>query len=722
MADSEAKTGPDTATPRRKRVRVQFSCTACRARKLKCCRTHPCSNCQKRGEDHLCTYVGPGPRRRPAQSQSTSTQVQDRLQHLENLVKSLAQQKKAEDGQPSSQTQNAPPARVDDNGQTSLETPESRHESGGESPPDSHGKLIVNDTGTSYIDGAHWRAILAEIDEVKMSVEGDDAVDEEESTDNPAQSTSQTLLLGLKEVLSKEDLLADIPPRNVTDRIVSKFLQTTEPVLIVIHIPTFQKEYNEFWTNPKDVPLAWLALLYAIITMAISFQIRMNEPLPSHFGDPLHALDVFYKRTAHCLILSNYTTPGRYKVEALFLHGVSEFYGSNDAQLGVSFLLGITIRLAMAMGYHRDPRHYPNISAFEGEMRRRQWAILCQLDALISFQIGIPKTIQGWQCDTEPPHNILDEDFDENSQNLPPERPDTQRTPSSYAITKSRIMNVFGRISDLAFSREPVTYEETMEIDQRLEEAYRLIPPFFKMRSMEQSIADPSELILRRYTGELLYQKSRCVLHRRYLAEARSNPRYAYSRSACINAAKEILRHQADLYQESQPGGQLYRERQLVSSLQNADFLLGAMIICLELSYDYSAKQNNSSGSGAAGIVEGREDLLASLETSHRIFVQTSRFSSDCQKGQVALKIMLRRVRGYTDDGSSNEQTTSFNQIPTFDPAQTLDYSDIWNGASTEAYDQMYTMDPFFGSLDVIDEMLDAPAEFDWGLFDRQMN
>lgn len=397
------------------------------------------------------------------------------------------------------------------------------------------------------------------------------------------------------------------------------------------------------------------------MTLAVTFHHRAQKPLPGTLGNTLAVFDLYRKRTAQCLALSNYTVPGRYKVETLALYAWGELFRNADASVGVSFILGTAIRLAVRMGYHRDPKHYPSIPVMEGEMRRRLWTLLCQMDTLISFQVGLPRTIQGWQYDTELPRNLMDEDFDENTVQLPPSRPETERTHLSYTIAKSRIMSVFGRISDLAYSREPVTYGKTLEIDRNLEEAHDMLPPFFKMRPLEESIGDSVELITLRYSLEILYQKARCVLHRRFLADAGSDPRYGYSRWVCISAAKEILQQQADLYYETQPGCRLYGEIHVENSLRNSDYLLAAMIICLELSY-------NRQGGGkptkdVAVAVEGREDLLSALEKSHEIFKKSRRQSADAQKACEALAVMLGRVKagqhGPPGGGPSNDQTVS---------------------------------------------------------------
>ncbi|PWY91241.1 hypothetical protein BO70DRAFT_307947 [Aspergillus heteromorphus CBS 117.55] len=669
----------------KKRTRVQLSCTACRARKLKCCRTHPCTNCQKRGEAHSCTFVGRGPRgKNSGNGQASPAHVQDRLQHLENLILSFTQMKKEQ-----GQEQGLERGQENEKGggmglgqgtewgagEHVVVHPQIQQQGTeeGSSPSEVAGKLVVGETGTRYIDGSHWSAIL-------------------------------------EEVSTKQELLDGLPPRPVTDRVIALFLRSKEPVCVIVHVPTFQREYNRFWSNPQDVSISWLGLLYACLTLTVAIYQRTSEPLPRELGDQAEAVKTFRKLTAQCVVQFNYTVPGRYKVEALFLYTMGEFYRTEDAQVGVSFLLGTTIRLAMRTGYHRDPRQFPDISPYEGEMRRRVWTVLRQLDILISFQVGLPRTVQEWHQDVEPPSNISDEEFDEFTQELPPSRPEEELTTASYIRCKSRLMSVFGKIADLAYSREPVTYEDSLAIDRQLDEAHDQLPAMFKMRPLNQSIVDPSVLILRRYTLELLYQKSRCVLHRRYLGEVQTNSRYAFSRRVCMSASRNILRHQADVHHETQPGGLLYRDRQYPNSLQHADYLLGAMIICLELSQDPTGARKGSPDNDVGAVMQDREDLLSTLETSHRIF-ESQRGSADVQKACAALTVMLRRVKGAQN--AAREQL-ALAQPPPYDSWQV--------DSSYPLVDLPEINDlPEHPSLDVIEEMLDAPTNLDWRLWDEHI-
>lgn len=95
---------------------------------------------------------------------------------------------------------------------------------------------------------------------------------------------------------------------------------------------------------------------------------------------------------------------------------------------------------------------------------------------------------------------------------LPRGQPESERRACLYTRANARIMKIFEQISDLAYPREQAFYEKIMDIDRRLKEAHDILPPYFQQRPVAQCIADPADLIMRRRTLELLYQKSRIVL------------------------------------------------------------------------------------------------------------------------------------------------------------------------------------------------------------------
>ena len=344
-------------------------------------------------------------------------------------------------------------------------------------------------------------------------------------------------------------------------------------------------QYNSFWLDPNAVPLPWVSILFSILSIGVFLSLRAGGTLDGLPSDPMTTMSIFHQRSTECLLLSRYWKPKTYTVEALLMNLQGEFVRNEGSELGVWALAATATRLAMSMGYHRDPAQYPQISCYQGEMRRRVWAGIVQLDIFFSFQLGLPRMIAKGQCDTLPPSNLLDSDFSTDAKELAPSRPETDYTPASYTIAKGRLLDVFADIAEQSSSVQPRVYRQYLEFDKRLNDAYAAIPEHLKTKDGGEYVPSSPAILVRRHLLEILYQKSRCILHREYMIKAAPDSPVMYSRSSCVDAAMVLLREQMIIHQDVQEGGVLRRERWFLNSLHHTDFILAAMIVCLELNF-----------------------------------------------------------------------------------------------------------------------------------------
>jgi hypothetical protein len=203
-----------------------------------------------------------------------------------------------------------------------------------------------------------------------------------------------------------------------------------------------------------------------------------------------------------------------YSVEALLLYAICIYREREDPGTDAWMIMGICVRLAMKMGYHRDPRHLASISPFEGEMRRRAWMFIETFDLLLSFQAGLPAIIHEEECDTEPPSNLFDTDLHEDCKVRPPSRPPTDPTMMLYYCYKSRLAKTLRRVIRLSLSVKPPLYTETMRLDSELRDFHSNIPPSLRVRPLGSSVTDETYVFLNRLNVELMYLKSLCLLQR----------------------------------------------------------------------------------------------------------------------------------------------------------------------------------------------------------------
>lgn len=92
-----------------------------------------------------------------------------------------------------------------------------------------------------------------------------------------------------------------------------------------------------------------------------------------------------------------------------------------DGMLIANISAGLAIRIAQALGVHRDGEQF-GISPFQTELRRRLWWQICTLDVRASEDHGTDPSINDQGFDTKFPLNINDADIDPNSKEPPEER------------------------------------------------------------------------------------------------------------------------------------------------------------------------------------------------------------------------------------------------------------------------------------------------------------
>lgn len=240
-------------------------------------------------------------------------------------------------------------------------------------------------------------------------------------------------------------------------------------------------------------------MLFAMMRLAmLSYHKEDDEP-PEFRGKSLDMAGSFRNLMAQCLTLADYTKPYPYLIESLAFHLHGDYCQAKETDVSVWVLVGVITRLAMRMGYHRDSNNFPNISPFQGEMRRRVWTYVRLADLLLSFQVGLPSIIRAADSDTELPRNLYDDDFDEHSKELPASRPPNENTPLSYLIAKARLTFGFGRVLEQTSSIKSGSYDTVMEIDAELRRAKELVPDHLIVRPIQDCQGDSTNVLMSRF-------------------------------------------------------------------------------------------------------------------------------------------------------------------------------------------------------------------------------
>ncbi|KAF5650113.1 uncharacterized protein FTJAE_678 [Fusarium tjaetaba] len=544
-----------------------------------------------------CTYELGGPSKG-----KSKVSVGDRIQQLEELVRTLLAQQESTPGVDpnglirdlSSQAKSpqsvskVPQVSLDENTLVPVIDRASilqRHGTA-DSPapsPTEPGSMRLNPlgVGATYVGSVHWAAVLDSISELRDHYEEEEEARMLTINDHELLQSSGPRLLYEPVHTTKADLLASIPPRPVVDRMVARYFNTQGVVPSILHSGHFLQEYDKFWQDPHAMSCIWIGLLFSVMCVATLCQHSIDDPTDPEFQERLR---LFREQTLHSLVLGQYTKGGEYVLETLINYLICESFMSQDDETGLWLVQGIIVQLALSQGYHRDPSNFPSITPFSGEMRRRVWAVIVQLDLRLSSQMALPCVLKSQQYDTAEPRNLLDSDFDKNTAELPPSRPETEVTRVLYSLAKGRIDKMMGLVSDLVNDTKEHPYTEIMELDRKLQAAEASLPPIFQWQPLSQSFMVAPEIVMHRVLLQLAIQRLTIWLHRKYLAPPYTQTCYQYSRNACVQAAIKILEFQQIVLEETQADGLLYPARwarwMLLSSRPRAVFLLGVSILC----------------------------------------------------------------------------------------------------------------------------------------------
>ncbi|KAG8406448.1 hypothetical protein J3458_021280 [Metarhizium acridum] len=314
------------------------------------------------------------------------------------------------------------------------------------------------------------------------------------------------------------------------------------------------------------------------------------------------------------------------------------------------------------MGYHRDPSHFPGITSFQGEMRRRIWVVMHALDVMTSPLLGLPRVIKDGQWDTMQPRNIYDSEFDEDATCLPPSRPESEATPVLHLLAKHKMLVVIGTIADTSMSVAadrcgPSTLKTEGRTVARLNEAYDFIPANAKFDTVSRISSSKASDILNRLSITMLLQKGLIVLNWRHVMPRGSvtSPDVDPVGSSggwfqddtegyqiCIQAALEIFQVQETIDRETQPGGVLFPLTLLLYSVVKHEFLMATTVLVSHMYRTAVPRPDNQQNSKERML---SQQVEVALRKSHEIWIRQSALSKEALRVANLLSVLFRKLQ-----------------------------------------------------------------------------
>ncbi|KAI1419413.1 hypothetical protein F5Y12DRAFT_778009 [Xylaria sp. FL1777] len=320
----------------------------------------------------------------------------------------------------------------------------------------------------------------------------------------------------------------NIPPRDVADRLVDGYLRSIETVFRVLHVPSFKRDYNQYWAAPNTSGLAFVIQLQLVMAIGCTlyddcFSMRKSA--------------VQWVTEAQYWLLgppakSKLTITG---LQIMILLTIARETASVGGDL-VWIHVGSLLRSAFYMGLHRDPSRLPKMSRLDAEIRRRLWNTILELELKTSIDSGGFPTISPETSDTRAPANLDDSDLmrdDELKDNEAGERFTDMSVALALRESFRERLAIYRMINATPFRG---TYDDTIQLHRRFMTAFRAL--MNQLKSYPSSGRQPTSFQCR--LVEVMTRRCLMSLHLPYLGPGLKDPAFSFSRKEVIDTAVKL--------------------------------------------------------------------------------------------------------------------------------------------------------------------------------------
>lgn len=279
---------------------------------------------------------------------------------------------------------------------------------------------------TEVPSGSHWESLL-----------------ERPAPEDGTQDARSPLSTGPQ--MPFQELIKPLPPKTCCDYLIAHFFQIIHPLFPILHGPTFQKQYADFFTQqPRQTDLPWLALLYSMCSLALN-TMEASDPRLGYIWPEMsdNSTQVFtttsisrrlLQAAMTCLLQDQFFIRHKFSTFEALLMLIYSLSHNESVDQGWA-LLGMALNMGIALRCNVDSN---SMNPIERERRRRCWAGLLTLhtyqgilfrDVDMSFLLEIKATM---------PADVNDVDITEDGISEPSTRP----TQMSVMMAKIRLFRL----------------------------------------------------------------------------------------------------------------------------------------------------------------------------------------------------------------------------------------------------------------------------------------
>jgi hypothetical protein len=113
------------------------------------------------------------------------------------------------------------------------------------------------------------------------------------------------------------------------------------------------RQYHEHLAAPDKTPIMWLGLFFAVLSqIMLSYHLNSDEP-PEYEGISASLSQLYRVKATQCLAMGDISSCKPYTVETLIYSIMCEWARIGQSDMRVWLMVGLLVRVALQMGYHR---------------------------------------------------------------------------------------------------------------------------------------------------------------------------------------------------------------------------------------------------------------------------------------------------------------------------------------------------------------------------------
>lgn len=429
-----------------------------------------------------------------------------------------------------------------------------------------------------------------------------------------------------------------LPPYHICEKLAVIYFDNMEHCFRILHWPEFKNQLKTFFTEglgEAACRFGFTPQLMGVLAigMILGSHHSSEAATSSSIIKPAQALAFMKEFLQGLKAHQKYLLP---VLQVKMLLVVCSWLNL-DPMDDLFRLSGELLRDALVMKLDKDPTTLPGVSIFEGELRRRNWMTIIEVDIMLSILCKMPCMVPPYT--SRAPQNINDEEIFDGMEALPQSRPMNQWTSGlcQYVLAQSFPQRLAA--CQQADSASHIKIQDVLSHTRFLEKVLQELPPPLRFSYTGDEESNTSSRLMARMEFDISIRRPLMHLYSRCALAPNADDIQHEIRAGFLQSCLMITTYQ-DLFDPRYSELNVPRPRDYWDFFYNCyrqELCQATLGLCLEIKRLGSTAQTNSPASNTASTPTGAAGSVVRVPSySRESLIQAVRDTLEPMKRRLA--------------------------------------------------------------------------------------